>query len=117
MSGALPIEHRGAWVLQVHGTDVWCTSKGTLLMIRGKLLESGQGPLLPASEMTRVYFPGIDVAHLVDTAPPVAAIFCDSDVIASDLRGTASQPEIDYAAELPLCRACVRKASATRAAR
>lgn len=113
MSAPLPIEQRGGtWVLQVHGTDVWCTSKGTLLMIRGKLLESGQGPLLPVAGFTRLYWPGGKEAHLAH--PAGLGIFCQPDVDTESMRGTANQAEIDRAAKLLLCADCRRWSRAIR---
>ena len=109
MTAAPPIEARTGYVLLVSGTEVWCRDKDVLERIAGALTPAM--PLLPVAEMDRVWFPGLDLAHLVDQAPPVAAIFCDPDVIARDLPGTGSQDEIDWAAKLDLCRACVRKAA------
>lgn len=113
MSAPLPIEQRGdTWVLQVHGTDVWCTSKGTLLMIRGKLLESGQGPLLPVAEFTRLYYPHGGEAHL--DHPAKSGLFCDHNAPTGSMLGTGSPEERIWAAALPLCEDCRRWSRAIR---
>lgn len=109
MSAALPIEARGGYVLLFRGAEVWCQDKSVLELIANALAPPAR--LLPVAEMDRAYWPGLDLAHLVDRAPPVPAIFCDQDVNAQDLPGSGNQAEIDWAAQLDLCRACVRKAA------
>ncbi len=120
MTGGLPIRERGdgQWALVVHGSDVWCKDRGVLLLIRDALAEQGaRGPRLPAAEADRVYFPGTEVAHLVDLAPPVPAIYCDPRVNARRLMGTGTQDEIDHAADLDLCAECARRTTGMRAVR
>lgn len=123
MSAPLPIEPRadGQWSLLLHGTEVWCRDKGLLERIRNAMARqeqgplSGQGPLLPVSEFTRLYWPGGEEAHLAH--PAGLGIFCEPDVDTDSMRGSASHQERVHAAKLPTCADCRRWSRAMRAVR
>lgn len=129
MSGALSdfpgelaiVPHRGGWKLLIHGPylsgEVTSPQREKLERLAGAYAQIREhlGPLLPVSEMTRLYFPGLDLAHLKHPAAP--GVFCDPDADTDAMRGGGGHEEELWAAKLADCRECARLARPVRGVR